>query len=146
MKASYPLHINPASTNANPPIIPPLQKLPRQPHLLRKVRTMVFEMLMQHMQKFLRTIFNIAIKGLTTSDFGELRKIKELYDAVLADLHNECKKSRLSHLEKIVAVAFIVDPWTPDNGCLTAANKLQRRAVIAMHQKEFEETRKKGIF
>jgi len=103
MKASYPLHINPASTNANPPIIPPLQKLPRQPHLLRKVRTMVFEMLMQHMQKFLRTIFNIAIKGLTTSDFDELRKIKELYDAVLADLHNECKKSCLSHLEKIVS-------------------------------------------
>ncbi len=92
------------------------------------------------------TVMKWAQANGMTGDFDELRKSKELYDAVLADLHNECKKSRLSHLEKIVAVAFIVDPWTPDNGCLTAANKLQRRAVIAMHQKEFEETRKKGVF
>jgi long-chain acyl-CoA synthetase len=79
-------------------------------------------------------------------EFEQIMKSQELYNAVVQDLHNECKKSRLSHLEKIVAVVLTTDPWTTENGCLTAANKLQRKTVIGMHQKEFEEARKKGIF
>jgi len=79
-------------------------------------------------------------------EFEELVKSNELYDAVMKDLLNECKKTKLSHLEKLSAVSFIVEPWTPENGCLTAANKLQRRAVITMHATEFEETKQKGIF
>jgi long-chain acyl-CoA synthetase len=55
-------------------------------------------------------------------------------------------KGGLSHLEKLVALAFLTEPWTPENGCLTAANKLQRRVVVDSFPKEFEETRKKGIF
>jgi len=70
----------------------------------------------------------------------------ELYAAVMADLHGEFKKGELSHLEKLIAVAFLNTPWTPENGCLTAANKLQRRMVISMFEKEFEEVKKKGIF
>jgi long-chain acyl-CoA synthetase len=84
-------------------------------------------------------------KGIS-GDFLELASNKDLHGTVMADLQNECKKSRLSHLEKIVAVSFIVEPWTPENGCLTAANKLQRRAVIIVHKNEFEETKMKGIF
>jgi long-subunit acyl-CoA synthetase (AMP-forming) len=52
----------------------------------------------------------------------------------------------LSHLEKLVAVSLLTAPWTPENGCQTAANKLQRRVVIEMFSKEFEETKQKGIF
>jgi long-chain acyl-CoA synthetase len=79
-------------------------------------------------------------------DFEQLKQSKELKDAVLADLKNEAKKGGLSHLEHLVAVAFMSEPWTPENGCLTAANKLQRRAVIEMFEKEFLETKAKGIF
>jgi hypothetical protein len=41
---------------------------------------------------------------------------------------------------------LIAEPWTTENGCLTAANKTQRKTVISMHQKEFEEAKRKGIF
>merc|ERR1712232_1076126 len=70
----------------------------------------------------------------------------DFYKAVLADLHLEHKKAGLSHLEKLVAVAFLTEPWTPENGCLTAANKLQRREVIRKFEKEFNAVKKKGIF
>lgn len=81
-----------------------------------------------------------------SGDFAKVRETKELYDAVIDSMKKEHAKSDLSHLEKLVAVSLLNDPWTPENGCLTAANKLQRRAVIAMFSKEFEEVKKKGIF
>jgi len=79
-------------------------------------------------------------------DFAAVRKSKELTAAVLEDMKKEAKKGGLSHLEKLVGVAFLTEPWTPENGCLTAANKLQRRVVIETFEKEFLEIRKKGIF
>lgn len=79
-------------------------------------------------------------------DFEVVLKSKELHDAVLSDMKVEHVKGGLSHLEKLVALAFLTEPWTPENGCLTAANKLQRRVVVDSFPKEFEETRKKGIF
>merc|ERR1712023_514608 len=74
-----------------------------------------------------------------------LRGNSELKKAVLADLHNEAKKSGLSNLEKLKDVAFVSSPWTPENGCLTAANKLQRRVVIDTFQEDFDQVRKSGI-
>lgn len=79
-------------------------------------------------------------------DFETVKNSKELYDAVMADMAKEFKKSGLSYIEKLQAIAFMTEPWTPENGCLTAANKLQRRAVIQMFEKEFLEVKKKGIF
>lgn len=81
-----------------------------------------------------------------SGDFETVKKSKGLYDAVLADMNNEHAKGGLSHLEKLVSVCFLTEPWTPENGCLTAANKLQRRAVIEMFSKDFEATKAKGIF
>ena len=79
-------------------------------------------------------------------DFETVLKSKELHDAIMGSLKGEHAKSDLSHLEKLVGVALLNDPWTPENGCLTAANKLQRRMVIQKFAKEFEEVKKKGIF
>jgi long-chain acyl-CoA synthetase len=81
-----------------------------------------------------------------SGDFDSVKDNKELYNAVLADMRNEHKKAGLSHLEKLVAVCFVDEPWTPENGCLTAANKLQRRMVIEKFEDVFEATKKKGIF
>jgi len=81
-----------------------------------------------------------------SEDVEELKKNKKLIDTVVADLKKEHAKSDLSHLEKLVAVSLLTDPWTPENGCLTAANKLQRRAVVTQHEEEFEEVKKRGIF
>ena len=79
-------------------------------------------------------------------DFEEIKKSKELYDAIMADMDKEHAKSDLSHLEKLVAVSILSSPWTPENGCLTAANKLQRREVVRQFDKEFQEVKVKGIF
>lgn len=87
-----------------------------------------------------------AIDNKIEGSFEELQKMKALSDAVLKDMKNEAKKGGLTHLEHLVAVSFMSEPWTPDNGCLTAANKLQRKNVINMFAKEFEETKEKGIF
>ena len=87
-----------------------------------------------------------GIPATVADDFESLKKSEEVYEAVLADMRAEHKKAGLSHIEKIVALAFMPEPWTPENGCLTAANKLQRRVVIDMFERDFEETRKKGIF
>lgn len=81
-----------------------------------------------------------------SGDFESIKNSKEFHDAVLVDMKSEASKGGLSHLEKLVALAFLTEPWTPENGCLTAANKLQRRVVIEVFSKEFEETKKKGIF
>jgi long-chain acyl-CoA synthetase len=79
-------------------------------------------------------------------DFDKIKNSKELMDAVMEDFKAEHAKSELSHLEKLVAVTFLTEHWTPENGCLTAANKLDRRKVVDMFKKEFEEVREKGIF
>lgn len=79
-------------------------------------------------------------------DFETILKSKELYDAIMESMKKEHAKSDLSHLEKLVAVSLLTSPWTPENGCLTAANKLQRRAVVDQFAKEFDEVKAKGIF
>mmetsp|Transcript_6473 Transcript_6473/g.16585 ORF Transcript_6473/g.16585 Transcript_6473/m.16585 type:complete len:725 (-) Transcript_6473:151-2325(-) len=79
-------------------------------------------------------------------DYDAVKNKAELMDAILAAMKVEHSKSELSHLEKLVAVSLLTEPWTPENGCLTAANKLQRRAVIVKHEKEFNDVKSKGIF
>jgi long-chain acyl-CoA synthetase len=81
-----------------------------------------------------------------SGDFETLMKSKELHAAVLESMKQEHAKSHLSHIEKLQGVALLNSPWTPENGCLTAANKLQRRSVGEAFSKEFDEVKKKGIF
>ena len=87
-----------------------------------------------------------AKKNGVAGDWDQLKESKEVYDAVMKDMLNEHKKAGLSNLEKLVAVVFLFDPWTPENGCLTAANKLQRRVVIDTFSDEFDKVRTKGVF
>lgn len=79
-------------------------------------------------------------------DFNAVKETKELHNAVMASFYAEHAKSDLSHIEKVKAAKVMPSPWTPENGCRTAANKLQRRVVIESFPTEFEEVRKKGIF
>ena len=81
-----------------------------------------------------------------TDSIEKVTESKALYDAVLADMVKEHKNAGLARNEKLVAIGFVTDPWTPENGCLTAANKLQRRAVKEKHEAQFDELIKKGIF
>ena len=69
-------------------------------------------------------------------DYESIKNSKALNDAVMADMNTEYARSDLHHIEKLVAVALLSDPWTPKNGCLTAASKLQRRVVITKFEKK----------
>jgi len=79
-------------------------------------------------------------------DYESVKKNEQLMATVLADMKNEHAKSNLSHLEKLVGVVFVDETWTPENGCLTAANKLQRRMVVQQCEKEFNAVKPIGIF
>ncbi|GMH83283.1 hypothetical protein TL16_g09542 [Triparma laevis f. inornata] len=79
-------------------------------------------------------------------DFNTIKDSVALYKAVLADLIKEGQSGGLSNLEKLKGVCFLTEPWTPENGCLTAANKLQRREVISVHEREFLAVKERGIF
>jgi long-chain acyl-CoA synthetase len=92
-------------------------------------------------------VMNWAKEVGIADDFNIVKNSKELYAVIMKDLEREHKNASLGRNEKLIAIAFISDdPWTPENGCLTAANKLQRRAVVEKHDVIFQETRKKGIF
>lgn len=79
-------------------------------------------------------------------DYESFKHSSTVYDLVMSDLKSEWKKQGLTHLEMLCAVAFVDTPWTPLNGGLTAANKINRRAVVAMNEKIFKEVKSKGIF
>jgi len=79
-------------------------------------------------------------------DFFSVKKSDELHAAILVNMEREAEKSGISYLERLAAVSLLTDPWTPENGCLTAANKLQRRVIIEKFSREFEAIRVKGIF
>jgi long-chain acyl-CoA synthetase len=78
--------------------------------------------------------------------FDQARESKELMETVKADLEMEAKKGGLSNLERLAGVALLTTPWTPENGCLTAANKLDRRSIFEVFNKtEFRTVCKQGI-
>jgi len=87
-----------------------------------------------------------AEENSVNGDFFSVKKSDELHAAILVDMEREAEKSGISYLERLAAVSLLTDPWTPENGCLTAANKLQRRTVIEKFSREFEAIRIKGIF
>jgi long-chain acyl-CoA synthetase len=81
-----------------------------------------------------------------SGDFETVKKSKALYDTIMQSFIGEHSQSDLSPIEKLKAVTLLTNPWTPENGCLTAANKLQRRVVIDTFSEEFEKVKEKGIF
>jgi long-chain acyl-CoA synthetase len=92
-------------------------------------------------------VMNWAKEVGIADDFNIVKNSEELYAVIMKDMEREHKNASLGHNKKLIAIAFISDdPLTPENGCLTAANKLQRHAVVEKHDVIFQETRKKGIF
>jgi len=79
-------------------------------------------------------------------DYETIAASPELNAAVHKALLVEHKKGGLTNLEKLIAVSILTKPWTPENGCLTPTNKLQRKVVTQVFKKEFDAVKDKGIF
>jgi len=54
----------------------------------------------------------------------ELQTNPKVQDEILNSFKAEAKKAGLTVLETVVAVYPLLEPWSPDNGCLTATQKL----------------------
>lgn len=62
-------------------------------------------------------------------------KVKEL---LLAELNAVGKKSKFKQMELIQTVVLDPEEWTPNNGMLTAAQKLQRKNIVKKHEGEIK--------
>jgi len=58
--------------------------------------------------------------------------------AVLEGLAKTWKETNLRSIERISGVELYPDEWTPDNGWLTAAMKLQRQQIYKQKQDVFQ--------
>ena len=63
------------------------------------------------------------------SDIHLLCASPAVQDLLLNDLQALAKKANLKGIEVVQGVVFTPDEWTPESGLLTAAQKVQRKAI-----------------
>lgn len=64
-----------------------------------------------------------------TGEFEELCSNKVIEKAVLKELAEHAKKSRLAKFEIPAAITLCKDVWSPDMGLVTAAFKIKRKDI-----------------
>ncbi|KAK3398612.1 hypothetical protein B0T20DRAFT_213590 [Sordaria brevicollis] len=79
---------------------------------------------------------SIGVKG---DSLEELVHNKKLQAAVLKELQNAGRAGGLSGIEIIEGVVVSDEEWTPQNGLVTAAQKLNRKGILNKYRKEVTE-------
>ncbi|KAK8051579.1 hypothetical protein PG993_002964 [Apiospora rasikravindrae] len=79
---------------------------------------------------------SIDVKG---DSLEELVHNKKLQNAVLKELQNAGRQGGLSGIEIIDGVVLTDEEWTPQNGLVTAAQKLNRKGILEKYKKEVDE-------
>jgi len=74
-----------------------------------------------------------------SGDFGSVCKDGKMRQVVLESLNAEGKKVGLGSLEVLAGVALIAQPWSPDDGTLTATLKLVPNRVKVVNKVELDE-------
>ncbi|GAA5890615.1 hypothetical protein JCM16303_006674, partial [Sporobolomyces ruberrimus] len=74
-----------------------------------------------------------------SAEWKEVCQNEKVQKAVLNEMNSVGKKAGLKPIETLQCVILSPEEWTPQNGYLTAAQKLQRKVIL----KEFEEEIKK---
>ncbi|GAB1318742.1 long-chain fatty acid-CoA ligase [Madurella fahalii] len=80
-----------------------------------------------------------ATIGVQGDDLEVLVHDKKLQGAVLRELQAAGRAGGLSGIEIIEGVVVVDDEWTPQNGLVTAAQKLNRRGILDKYRKEVAE-------
>ncbi|KAK4677307.1 long-chain fatty acid-CoA ligase [Podospora pseudoanserina] len=70
---------------------------------------------------------------------ADMHRDKKVRDAVLKSLQGVARKNGLSSMETVAGVVVVDDEWTPNNGLVTATQKVNRRAVRERYKKQIEE-------
>ncbi|KAJ3054930.1 long-chain fatty acid-CoA ligase [Rhizoclosmatium hyalinum] len=79
---------------------------------------------------------NLAGIDAANGDYEEICARKEVRDKVLASLKDVAKSVGFKPAEVVGQVHLCHEEWTPQNGLLTAAMKLQRKQIVTKHKKE----------
>ena len=64
---------------------------------------------------------------------------KATKETILKSLQEHAKQARMRKCETVSAVVLDKEEWTPDNGMVTPAGKVQRRKVLEKFKKEVGE-------
>ncbi|KAJ4389783.1 long-chain fatty acid-CoA ligase [Gnomoniopsis smithogilvyi] len=76
--------------------------------------------------------------GIEGSTLEELVHNKKLNGAVLKELQNAGRAGGLAGIEIIEGVVLSDEEWTPQNGLVTAAQKLNRKGIVKKYKKEID--------
>ncbi|KAJ3169237.1 long-chain fatty acid-CoA ligase [Geranomyces variabilis] len=83
-------------------------------------------------------------KGVASDDLEHIANHDEVVKTVLADLRAVAKRADFKPAEILGSIVIAHDIWTPENGMLTAAQKLKRKEIIDEHKETIAEMYKKG--
>ncbi|TVY65521.1 Long-chain-fatty-acid--CoA ligase [Lachnellula suecica] len=78
---------------------------------------------------------SIGVKG---EGIEDLAHDKKLQDAVLKELQQAGRQGGLSGIEIIEGAILADDEWTPQNGMVTSAQKLNRKVILQKYQKQVD--------
>ena len=76
--------------------------------------------------------------GVSGSALEELCHDKKLNSLVLKEMQSSGKKGGLNGIELIEGVVLADEEWTPQNGLVTSAQKLNRKGILEKYKKEID--------
>jgi long-chain acyl-CoA synthetase len=76
--------------------------------------------------------------GILGEHLEELVHNRKLTSIVLQELLAVGKKGGLQGIELVQGVVMTDEEWTPQNGLVTSAQKLNRKGIVQRHAKEIE--------
>jgi long-chain acyl-CoA synthetase len=82
-------------------------------------------------------------ENLSSLSLSDLVKEKQVNDMILKECNAVGKKNAFKPLELLQAVILTDEEWTPENGMVTAAQKIQRKKVAEKFDDEIKEIYKK---
>lgn len=71
--------------------------------------------------------------------FEALCEEEKVVQAVLSDLQALAKKANLTSVEILKGIYLCPEEWTPQNGLLTAANKLKRKEICEKYKRQVDQ-------
>lgn len=77
--------------------------------------------------------------GIKGNGIDDLCDNKKLNGIVLKELQAQGKSGGLNGIEIIEGVVLSADEWTPENGLVTSAQKLNRKGILEKYKEEVKQ-------
>ncbi|KAL8830472.1 MAG: hypothetical protein Q9170_005725 [Blastenia crenularia] len=77
--------------------------------------------------------------GIEADSLQSLTNNKQLRELALKEIQNEGRKGGLTGIEIIEGIVFAREEWTPQNGLVTSAQKVNRKAILKEYEKDVDD-------